>query len=491
MSDQPRRATTSRARAAVGARASRAGAGRRPGPLAVLTIVVPVLTVLALLGVGVPKPPAAQYQDPTTAPLTRVALVCPAVAADGQVLVASTATGDGGKVLSRSGGRAAAASSSRLDVSPDRTTALTGDDAGAATRLVGVGAKAPGLSATRAGGPGLQVTACPTTSADQWFTGVGAGAEHSSVLELTNPDAGPATASVSLVAQSGPVSEGLLDGISVPGRTTLRIDLASRIPKREELALHVVAARGRIAASLVDSFRTIGGGRTSDTSDYLSGQSTPADSSVMLGVPEDPRGAAVLVANPGDSSLQVQVNVVTAQSTFQPRSLDPVVVPPHTLRRVAVGALLRSKPARGALGLQVEASAPVVASFRARVGNDLMHLTPSGALDGPAAVPVPVTRSARLVLGGAEALGRVRVTARDTRGRTLAEETLQIAPDRGVDLDLPEGTALVQLDPSGSPVQGSVLVSGPSGVGAVAIQPPLTERLVPAVRPGLPPAPAD
>ena len=43
----------------------------------------------------------------------------------------------------------------------------------------------------------------PPPAAVRWFTGVGAGASHRSVLELTNPDAGTAVADVTVLGRAG------------------------------------------------------------------------------------------------------------------------------------------------------------------------------------------------------------------------------------------------------------------------------------------------
>ena len=58
-----------------------------------------------------------------------------------------------------------------------------------------------------------------------WFTGVGSGAGHTSVLELVNPDSGTAIADVTVYGRSGVVDADELRGVSVPGGTSVRLDL--------------------------------------------------------------------------------------------------------------------------------------------------------------------------------------------------------------------------------------------------------------------------
>ena len=45
-----------------------------------------------------------------------------------------------------------------------------------------------------------------------------------------------------------------LRGVAVPGRSSVRLDLGSIVPRRGDLALHVVTQRGRLATSVVASY---------------------------------------------------------------------------------------------------------------------------------------------------------------------------------------------------------------------------------------------
>jgi hypothetical protein len=68
-------------------------------------------------------------------------------------------------------------------------------------------------------------TACVEPEPEAWFTGVGAGPEHSSVLELVNPDKGPAVADVTVLTPTGVADVSALRGIRVPGASSLTFDL--------------------------------------------------------------------------------------------------------------------------------------------------------------------------------------------------------------------------------------------------------------------------
>ncbi|WP_442940283.1 DUF5719 family protein [Nocardioides sp. B-3] len=58
--------------------------------------------------------------------------------------------------------------------------------------------------------------------------GVGAAPEHSSTLELVNPDGGPAVADVTVLGPSGPVDVPALRGVTVPGGRTMRFRAGRR-----------------------------------------------------------------------------------------------------------------------------------------------------------------------------------------------------------------------------------------------------------------------
>ncbi|MCB0896477.1 MAG: hypothetical protein KDB43_14085, partial [Nocardioidaceae bacterium] len=90
-----------------------------------------------------------------------------------------------------------------------------------------------------------------------------------------------------------------------------------------------------------------------------------------------------------------------------------------------------------------------------------------------------------LVLAGAVKAGSVEVVARSSDGRELSTDTVDLAPDRGASLKLPDATALLTVTPRRSTVAGAVLVAG-QGAAVVPLTVPALNGLVPAVAPGLP-----
>lgn len=440
---------------------------RRPGPLAAVAAALPVLTVVAALLTDVSVETSVD-RTPAEVALTRSTLVCP-TGNDGAVLLASDA-GEPGSVT---------VDEDSAELAPDTVTRL--DDG---TTVTGTRALARGLVVQRTSTPGLRAVDCPATSSDQWFTGVGAGAEHTSVLELHNPDSGPATATITVLGQSGPVGAGgTLRGISVAGGATARIDLGSAIPKREELALHVTTDRGRLAATVIDGFEPVGRGEP--TKEYLPGQGQPATTNLLLGVPDGVDEPQVVVANTSDSASRVALRLVTEESTFAPTDLEEVVVDPESVRRFSLSRLLDSQVADGVVGLEVVSSQPVTASFRGRVGGDLVTIVPQAAVTATTLVPV-AAKGARLVLGGATALGTVQVVAYDDEARELDSRTVEVGPEVAADVQVPGRAVLLRLVPSGTSIRGTLLLRSSAGAAAVAVRELARQGLVPDVRPGLP-----
>ena len=98
-----------------------------------------------------------------------------------------------------------------------------------------------------------------------------------------------------------------LQGIAVPGRGTVRLDLATVVPRRSELALHVTSDRGRIAAAVLDTYDALG--PTPASSEYLPGQPLPAQTLWLLGLASGAGSRVLSVANPGTDAVRVSLQI--------------------------------------------------------------------------------------------------------------------------------------------------------------------------------------
>ncbi len=436
----------------------------------VLGVLLPVAT-LGIASLVTAAPPGATPRPPERSALTTSTLVCPsATERTTQVGVASTEPEVSGEVTVGGAEPLAVASGSVAETDRDDAVVLSGADT-----------TAPGLVASRIVAPPLAAAGCAAPDADVWFTGVGAAARRASVLELVNPDAGAAVVDVSLHSGRGIVDAPELRGLTVPGGETLRVDLAERVPRRGELALHVVTARGRATAFVESRDDPLGRGGVSR--DWVPAQTTPAEDLLLLGVPDGAGERTLTIANPGDDEVRAQVRFVTDDSVFAPDGLEEVRVPAQGVARVALAGLLTG--AGDVLGLGVEASGPVTATLRSVADGDLALTVPGSPLEDPTALVVPAGEK-RLLLAGADSTGAVSYVARSADGEKLAGDRVEIAPDRGLSIKLPRGAVLVELTQHGTTVVGAVLAAAAGSSTVLPLSTPQRELLVPDVRPGLP-----
>lgn len=458
MTDDPR----------VGGRRSARAVGRRLGPVELVAIAVPLLTVAALALVR-PVDDAATRHSPDDVALTRATLVCPSSALPGTGTVAlANADGAEGEVTTRFPveGTVTLKGTSRQGLKSSLVAQAAGD-------------VAAGFIGVRYGD--AAAVACSAPQPEQWFTGVGAGAEHSSILELVNPDGGPAVADVTVLGPDGPLDVPALRGVTVPGGKTMRFDLAAIVPNRDELALRVVVSRGRLGVDIIDQVDELGRGPRSR--DWLASQSEPGTTAYLLGLGGKPGERTLVLANPGDSEARVDLLLVTKESEFAPADADEIRIPPGSTETVDVTDLLQSKAARGALGLRLDSTLPVTASLRSIASGDLFHAVAGERLDSRAALALPRGPS-RLVLSGADGVGVATYAVMDAKGKEIARARVEVTPGEASRIKLPSNGAVLDLTVERSSVVAAVEV-GPPGLAVLPLSPLVVEGRVPDVRPAL------
>ena len=454
-------------------------AGRRIDVLVLLAVALPVLTALAVVLVR-PASTASAEHPPTRTALNRATVVCPSPIDSGTgVSVTSAAAGARGQVRVGLGDAARSAS-----IKAGRVTSV---DAGRGpVAVTGEDATAPGLLAARSAARQPATVACGAPAPDVWFTGVGAGAGHTSVLELVNPDPGTAIADVTVQGHTGVIDAPRLRGVSVPGRSSVQLDLGDIVPRRDELAINVVAARGRIGSSVLDRLDPVGPATL--TQDWLPSQEQPRTDNLLMGLAKGTGRRTLVIANGGQDEVRAQVKVVTDGSTFAPKDLPEIRVAPQSVTRVEIAGVLNPAVKDGATGLQVTATEPVTATLRSYVGGDLSHAVPSQTVGTPTAVLLPpggrrVDRT--LELAGAPQTGAVTVVARSATGKKLDTTRVDVIPGRGATVDVPADAVLLSVTPARTTVQGAVISDG-GGATVVPLTVPASKGLVPEVGPGLP-----
>ncbi|MEZ5091575.1 DUF5719 family protein [Nocardioides sp.] len=452
----------------------RTAATRGLHPLLVIAVLVPILTVLVAQGLRQPQT-VAETGAPQDAPLTRADRGCPAAPAKGGILVANARPEATGEIELR-----------RLDqedVEPESVPLSSGATADLAESgpvlVTGHDDLAPGLLATRVAAGRLAGVVCPAPAPDAWFTGLGARAEHASVLELQNPDVGAAVVDVSFFTRQGAVDVPELLGVRVPGRSTYVVDLAQQVPRRGDVAVHLAVTRGRLSATVRDRFERIG----SDTRsvDWLAPQAGPATETLLLGLPAGRGYRTLTLANPGEDQARVDLKLVTEDSTFAPADLKQVQVRPGSLVNVHLDKILAREVRKGALGVQVTATRPVTSTFTSLVHDDLTVAQAPPAVDDTASVLLPPGDRTMLV-AGATTTGLVTVTFRDADGGELPEQKVEVTPGRAFTVPVPAKATLATMTVARTSVSAAVLVEG-DGALVLPFGSPAEVGLVPSVRP--------
>lgn len=439
----------------------------RLGPIELVAVVVPLITVAALALVRPIDDPATTH-PPTEVSLSRATLVCPTALPGTGTVALANADDATGEVTTR--------------IPIEGTVDLDGTSRqGLKSALVAQAADdlAVGFVGVRYGD--AAAVACSSPQPEQWFTGVGAAPEHSSVLEVVNPDGGPAVADVTVFGPDGPLDVPALRGVTVPGGRTTRFDLADIVPSRDELALQVLVSRGRLGVTVVDRVDELGRGPSSR--DWLPSQSEPDTTAYLLGLGGKPGDRTLVLANPGKSEARVDVKVITKDSEFSPADAEEVRVPPGSTRTVDLTDLLQSRAARGSLGLRLDATLPVTASLRTVAGGDLFHAVAGARIAARAALAMPRGPS-RLVLSGVDGVGVATYVVLNEKGNEIARERVELTPGEASRIKLPRAGAVLDLIVERSSVSAALEV-GPPGLAVLPLGPLVVQGRVPDVRPAL------
>ena len=443
-------------------------ASRRPSPLTLLAVAIPLLTVAALALVRPADVPPTTHA-PSGAPLDRTTAVCPArLPGADDLRFGSTGLASGDVTL-------------RVGHEDDTETL----DAGIASRserqyvvVNGAADLAAGLAVTRSGAG--SAVRCEQPDPERWFTGLGASAEHASTLTLVNPDKGPAVADVTVWDGSGLVDVPALRGVRVPGGRATSFDLSEVAPNRDALAVQVLVSRGRLASSVVDVLDPLG--RDRPVREWLPGQVAPAATSYVVGVGTTPADRTLTLANPGDSEVRVALKLVSGESEFAPSGVEEVTLAPASVSEVDLSRVLRGRTAEGVQALRLEATGPVTASLRTQTPGDLAFSTAGSTVSSETAVALP-TGSKRLVVAGASTPGLLTLQAWDEDGNAVVKERrVELDPATAARIRLPDEAvlALVRIEHTGAVVSLEVSDRGLSVLPLSQLE---TTRQVPDVRP--------
>lgn len=452
-----------------GRRAAAADQTRRPLSV-ILAAVVPLVVLAGALLVNgeptaTPAPTAA-----SEAALTSLHLPCPPAAA-GKVGLGTLQPDASGGVSLTVGAEHRAAK-----VTAHRVTWVNEPHAAV---VVGREGMAPGLVATRVDERHAAAVGCHEPRPETWFTGVGAASIHSSTLRLVNPDTGPAVAEVTVYGQHGLLDVPRLRGLTVPGGTVATIDLSKEAPVTGDLAIRVAVARGRLGASLLDSFT-----ERTRTADWISAQYAPSLANTVVGIATGSGPRTLVVANPSDSEARVQVRVIGSRSTFVPEGFEELSVPPESVIVKNVAKFIGAAAAKDTVGLLVTSTQPVTVAVRSLVDDELSSAVAVEAFSH-AGLVVPPGKAA-LQVAAPDLAGAAQVTAYSAVGKVLLDTRIAARKLTGATLALPEGTAYVVVEADAPTLHGAVRVTSARGVVTLPLFDAVMTRLIPDVQARLP-----
>lgn len=293
---------------------------------------------------------------------------------------------------------------------------------------------------------GLANLRCDAPRTDLWFVGGATLVGDTSLLVLVNVDDTPTTLDISVFAapsKAGPLNPRptLGQGITVAPHSRQVINLDTLAPDRNQLTLHIVCRRGRIAAG-VRHGRV--GGTTSLGVDWVPRSTPPATRVVVPGLPQGPGTRALLIANPGVDDVSVTVTVTTSGGQFVPEGYSDITIPASTTGALRLDPLVAASPLTASI---TSTGGPIVAGAfiqDRQIGpvRELAYTASTAPLSGPAlmtdlVINRPTESTLLLTAFGAPAtvvVSPIRVLG--TRGALPEPKTVTVPADRTVSLKL-------------------------------------------------------
>jgi hypothetical protein len=319
---------------------------------------------------------------------------------------------------------------------------------------------------------------CPEPRARWWFVGAGAATvTHDTVLQVSNPRVGQADIDIDVYGPNGPVAAPGLHGITIPAGGTEVIDLAEVAPAVGDLAVNVIATRGLVAISAADRFAPGVVGKA--VQEWLPGQSLPAETVTMAGLPVKPDHATLVVVNPRRVEAIVTVEVVGATGTFAPSDNPTLTVAPGSVATMSIRSIFDGEP----LAVRVRSAQPVTAAVRTVTGGDVAFATGVQPVRGTTALAVP-TGAGQVVLSSVGPQTSVALTAFDRSGKELLDRSVDVPKASSIAIALPAGTRSVRLVAATPDAVAGFSVEDASGVATAGVLPALRSVLLPVVRPG-------
>ena len=323
------------------------------------------------------------------------------------------------------------------------------------------------------------VAACAAPRAEWWFAGAGAGLDHASQLALANVDPGPAVVDIRVHGQDGLIDTVGTRGITIAPGTTRFIPLSDVAPQNDEVAVHVKASRGRVAATMSDRFARRAAGAMGF--EWLPASPQPARRVLLTGLPAKADARTLLVANPSDSEALVELEVSGSRGRYVPTGFETLSVAPGAVRVIDVSDMLTGKEATA---VRLTSQVPIVGSLRSVRGSDSSYAGAAQTLTGPAAVPVPSGTVTTVQLTAGADGATAQMAGFDAKGGQTGKDMVSVDPSATATWAPPKRTAYVVVTPAKGKVAGAATYAGGQGVAALPLQSLPLRVDVPSVVPG-------
>ncbi|MGH3411989.1 MAG: DUF5719 family protein [Marmoricola sp.] len=462
----------------VGERAAESRRSNRGGRSAWVALAVAVVTAAALVCAGSAGTPITRQQPATRASATGRVLSCPGGLSGARARVGSVGQAPGTLSV---GGKPVHGSTS-VDITH------------AAARVQAGAPMTPHSYAVRSatGSDWLAVAPCPEPRSNWWFVGAGGSHVHGGVLQLENPRGGRAVVGIHVLGPHGQVKAPGLQDVQVPSGHSVRLNLAKVAPAVGDLAVHVVASRGLVSASVAEHWAP--DFITRPSSEWVPGQPGAGRSLTLAGLTPHADKATLLVANPSATEAVTHLSVVGRSGTFTPTSHGTVNVPPGRVVPVSLDRVLRSGPA----AVRVRSQVAVTATVRSVAGTDQDYATASGPVGAHALAGVPRSATgATLQLVSTASprdkrapVGDFLVTTYAPDGSEKTRHRLRLKPGGEQTFALKGRPAAVELTSLGrggvgrQAVASLALRDGNQRAGLLPLAPTTSGTRVPTVHPG-------
>lgn len=343
------------------------------------------------------------------------------------------------------------------------------------------------VSLVRAGnGPdrGLSAVTCESPATERWFTGVRIDEDAQADLVLVNTDSTDASVDVTIFGPEGRIASPGSRGLVVEAQGGRSVPLGVLASADGPVTLLVESSAGRVAATLR---QRLWDGSDPRGADWIPATASPSTDLVVAGIAAGEGTRELVVANPGDRTASVAVELLGEVGRSALAGVENLEVPAGATRAFDLGPGLAGQVA----GLRLTSEQPVTAAVRQSSATSRTRSDPAWAValrpigsDGLWPVPASTAATTTLLLSNPDVTEQTVTLTLGNQlggpGQTIAQ---RVPAGATVQVPIPEAeTAVVRVQAEDTTVRGAIVVTGRLGsirglavVGLVASQSAATQ----------------